>query len=274
MSATFQEKIKQSVDFIKSQTTIVPSILIVLGSGMSELVSCVKDAVSIPYQEIPNFAKATAEGHAGRLVIGYLQERPVAVMQGRLHYYEGYSMEAITLPVHVIHTIGAKTLIVTNAVGGINTALVAGDIVMITDHINMMGVNPLIGISVQTPRNQFPDMTNAYDKKLQNIAFSVAEEVGIDLKSGVYIALSGPSYETKSEIKVFRQWGADIVGMSLVPEVIVANYHKMQVLGLSCVANPAADLHPGGMHHGEVLRTVQEAQPKLAKLIMGVVARL
>jgi purine-nucleoside phosphorylase len=195
-------------------------------------------------------------------------------MLGRSHYYEGNSMHDVTLPLHALHIFGCKTLIVTNAAGGINAAFLPGDIMLITDHINMMGDNPLRGVGGVNPKNMFPDMTNAYSKTLQPVALDVAKSLDLDLKQGVFLASTGPSYETKAEIRAFRQWGADAIGMSTVPEVIVANYHKMQVVGFSCIANPAADLHPGGMSHGEVVKAMETIQPKLVKLVVGVIERL
>jgi len=208
------------------------------------------------------------------VIFGTWKGVPLAVMQGRAHYYEGVDIHEISLPVHVLHILGCKTMIVTNAAGGINAAFMPGDVMLITDHINFMGVNPIRGIGGVNPKNPFPDMTNVYSKNLQQVATDVAKQLDLSLKNGVYIACGGPSYETKAEVRAFRQWGADAVGMSTVPEVITASYHKMQVLGLSCIANPAADLHPGGMSHAEVLKNMEAVQPKLIKLIAGVIERI
>ncbi|OGQ48848.1 MAG: purine-nucleoside phosphorylase, partial [Deltaproteobacteria bacterium RIFCSPLOWO2_02_FULL_47_10] len=251
-----------------------PSILAILGSGLSSLVDELEVEQNIAYSEIPNFPKSGVEGHAGRIIFGLWKGVPLAVMQGRAHYYEGFDMRDVTLPIHVLHIMGAKTLIITNAVGGINAAFMPGDIMMLTDHINFMGMNPLRGVGPVNPKNPFPDMTSVYSKNLQQVATEVAKQLELPLKTGVYIALAGPSYETRAEIRAFRQWGADAVGMSTVPEVIVASYHKMQILGFSCIGNLAADLHPGGMSHAEVLKAMEGIQPKLVKLIGGVVERI
>ena len=274
MEPSYQDRIKESIDFLKTKITKTPSILIILGSGLSSLIDEVQVEQNLAFSEIPHFLHSTVEGHAERLIFGTWKGVSIAVMQGRAHYYEGFDMLDVTLPVHVLHIFGCKTLIVTNAAGGINAAFMPGDIMMMTDHINMMGINPLRGVGSINPKNMFPDMTNAYSKNLQQIALDVAKQLDLSLRQGVYLGVDGPSYETKAEVKAFRQWGADAVGMSTVPEVIVANYHKMQVLGFSCIANPAADLHPGGMSHGEVLKTVETVQQKLVKLIGGVIEHM
>lgn len=274
MEKPLQEKIKESIEFIKSKTKEQPSILIVLGSGLSSFVDEMKIEQNIAYADIPNFYRSSTEGHVGRLIFGTYKGVSIAVLQGRAHYYEGIDMQDVTLPLHVMHIMGCKIVIVTNAAGGINAAFIPGDIMMMTDHINFMGANPLRGVGGVNPKNPFPDMTGAYSKTLQQAALDAAKQLEIPLKSGVFIALSGPSYETRAEIRAFRAWGADAVGMSTVPEVIVASYHKMQVLGFSCIANPAADLHAGGMNHGEVLRVMETVQPKLVKLIGSVIERI
>lgn len=274
MENGFQERIKETVEFLKSRIKIQPSILVILGSGLSAFIDDIEVDQNIPYSDIPNFPKTNIEGHAGRILFGNLKGVPLAVMHGRGHYYEGIDIRDVALPIHVLHIIGCKTLIVTNAAGGINAAFMPGDIMLITDHINLLGVNPLRGVGSISPKNQFPDMTNAYSKALQQVAQDVAKGLDLSLKGGVFIACAGPSYETKAEVRAFRQWGADAVGMSTVPEVIVANYHKMSVVGLSCIANPAADLHPGGMSHSEVLKNMGDVQPKLVKLVAGMIERI
>lgn len=274
MEPTLLEKVKASVDAIKAKIKIQPSILVILGSGLSSFIDEIQVDQNISYADIPNFPKSNVEGHAGRVIFGNWKGVPLAVMQGRSHYYEGVDIAETALSVHVLHLLGCKTMVVTNASGGINAAFMPGDVMLITDHINFMGANPLRGVGAINPKNTFPDMTNAYSKNLQQIALEVAKQIDLSLKSGVYIATGGPSYETKAEVRAFRQWGADAVGMSTIPEVIVASYHKMQVLGLSCIANPAADLHPGGMSHAEVLKNMEAVQPKLIKLIAGVIERI
>ncbi len=274
MEPSLIDKVKESVEFLKSKVGTAPSILVILGSGLSSFVDSVHVEHNIDYSTIPHFPKSGVEGHAGRMIFGKWKDIRVAVMQGRSHYYEGFNSREITLPLHALHIFGCKTLIVSNAAGGINAAFVPGDIMLITDHINLMGVNPLRGIGNINPKNPFPDMTNAYAKNLQQVAADVAKQLDINIKQGVFIGVAGPSYETRAEIRAFRQWGADAVGMSTIPEVIVANYHKMQVLGLSCIANPAADLHTGGMSHAEVLKSIEAVRPNIIKLMGGVIERI
>ncbi len=274
MGSTFQERVKEAVDFLKEKVKLQPSVMVILGSGLSSFVDQIQVETNLAFSEIPNFPQSNVAGHAGRVLFGSRSGVPVVVMQGRAHYYEGYDITDIAFAVHVFHLMGCKTLIVTNASGGINTAFTSGDIMLITDHINFMGTNPLRGIGPVNPKNQFPDMTNAYTKQLQQTAINIADSLGINLREGVYLGASGPNYETKAEIKIFRQWGADAVGMSTVPEVIVANYHRMQVLGLSCIANLAADMYVGNMNHAEILKNVEEAGSKLAKIIGGVIDRM
>lgn len=270
------DKVKESVEFLKAKIGggAMPSIMIILGSGLSSFVDGMKVDHNLAYSDIPHFPRSTVEGHTGHLLIGSWKGVPIAVMQGRAHYYEGVDIRDTAIPIHTLHILGCKTLIVSNAAGGINAAFVPGDIMMITDHINMMGVNPLRGIGGINPKNTFPDMTNAYSKTLQQTVLDIAKQLEVPLKQGVFIGMAGPSYETKAEIRAFRQWGADAVGMSTVPEVIVANYHKMQVLGFSCIANPSADLHIGGMSHAEVLKAMEIVKPNLVKLISSVLERL
>jgi purine-nucleoside phosphorylase len=274
MENGFQDRIKETVEFLKSKIKIQPSILVILGSGLTSFIDDIEVDQNIQYSDIPNFPKTSVEGHSGRILFGSLKGVSLAVMHGRGHYYEGIDIRDVALPIHALHIIGCKTLIVTNAAGGINAAFMPGDVMLITDHINMLGVNPLRGVGAINPKNQFPDMTNAYSKALQQMAQDVAKGLDISLKTGVFIGTAGPSYETKAEVRAFRQWGADAVGMSTVPEVIAANYHKMSVVGISCIANPAADLHPGGMSHAEVLKNMEDVQPKLVKLIAGMVERI
>lgn len=274
MEPAHNDRVKQAVEFLKQEAPSAPSVLLILSGGLMSFVDQLSNIVTLDTAKIPYFPKSTVEGHSGKLVFGKWKDVPVTVMFGRTHYYEGYSMQEITFPVHALHVFGAKTLMVTNAAGGVNAAYQPGDLMLITDHINSMGDNPLRGISNLSPRHQFVDMTNAYSKQLQQTTIDVAKGQDLLLQQGVYLAVCGPSYETSSEIRAFRQMGADAIGMSTVPEVIVANYHRMQVLGISCIANFAADLHPGGMHHGEVLKSMQDLEPHLIKLLQGVVEKV
>lgn len=265
-------KVKESVSFLKEQGVEAPKCIIVLSGGLSKITDEIKQAKVIHSSDIPHFPSSTAEGHKGEIIFGRCRKIPVAVMLGRTHYYEGEPMQEITFPIHVLHTFGAKSLIITNAAGGVNPTFRPGDLMLIRDHINMLGDNPLRGVSNQT-KHQFVDLTNAYNNSLQVAAQNVAIQNEINLREGVYLATTGPSYETPAEVRAFRHWGVDAVGMSTIPEVIVANYHKMQVIGISCIANMAADLHAGSMNHNEVLRAVKKAEPKLIRLITGMVER-
>lgn len=274
MDPSLNDRIKQAVEFLKQEVRFVPSAVVILSGALAKFTDSLTDTMTIDADKIPYFLKSSTEGHSGKILFGKYKEVPLAVMCGRPHYYEGYSMQEVTFPIHALHVFGAKTLIVTSAGGGINAAFQPGDLMLITDHVNFMGANPLRGVYTQGVKNHFVDMTNAYSKQLQQVAMDVAKHQQIPLQHGVYVAVAGPSYETASEIRAFRQMGADAVGMSTVPEVTVANYHRMQVLGLCCISNFAADLHPGGMHHGEVLKTMQELEPQLVKLLHGVIERI
>lgn len=265
------KKILEAVNYIKAQISFEPEIGLILGSGLGVLANEVENPVIIPYEAIPNFPKSTVQGHAGRLVIGTLEGKRVLVMQGRFHYYEGYTMDEVTLPVRVMKLLGIHSLIVTNAAGGVNENFHVGDLMFIRDHINMMGTNPLIGKNYEEFGHRFPDMTHGYHPEFVKMAEEVAEKNGIPVQKGIYLAVTGPSYETPAEIKAFRRWGADAVGMSTVPEVIVANHMKMRVLGISCITNMAAGVLPQPLNHDEVMETAEITKPKFIKLVRGIV---
>ena len=265
------KKVIESVNYIKDQIPFEPEIGLILGSGLGVLAEEIEAGVTIPYTQIPNFSKSTVVGHAGRLVVGRLAEKKVLAMQGRYHYYEGYSMEEITLPVRAMRLLGIKTLIVTNASGGINENFHVGDLMLIRDQINLMGTNPLIGSNFQEFGPRFPDMSYAYHPDLLRIGEEIAERLGIPVQKGVYIAVTGPSYESPAEIKAFRRWGADVVGMSTVPEVIVANHMGIKVLGISCVTNMAAGVLPKALDHREVMETAERVKPKFIRLVREIV---
>lgn len=257
-----------------------PQVGIITGSGLSGLTEEVEEPFVIPNGEIPDFPPATVEGHPGRLVFGYLAGKAVAVMQGRSHFYEGYPLEQVTLPVRVIRALGADTLIVTNAAGGLNEAFKAGDLMLITDHISLVGMgghSPLFGPNDERLGPRFVDMSGAYDKELRKIALEVGRELGLELRQGVYAMVGGPTFETPAEIRFLRFMGADAVGMSTVPEVVVARHGGMQVLGISHISNMAVG-HPleakkEGLHE-EVLEAGEKALPKLLALIKGVLGRI
>ncbi|MBU4560656.1 purine-nucleoside phosphorylase [bacterium] len=261
------EKIKESVDFIQGKTDVKPEVGIILGSGLGPLADEI-EGVRIPYGNIPHFSVSKVPGHKGNLVIGELEGKKIVAMQGRSHYYEGHSLEEITYPVRVMKELGAEILMVTNAGGGINKDFGSGDLMIITDHINFMGANPLRG------RKEFIDMTFAYDKELVELTAKIASEQGIEMKEGVYIAVCGPSYETPSEIKAFEKIGADAVGMSTVPEVIVAKSLGMRVLGLSCITNMAAGILKKPLSHKEVIETTKKVEEKFKKLVREIIKRI
>jgi purine-nucleoside phosphorylase len=252
----------------------MPKVAVVLGSGLGAFADELKDSVAIPYGDIPNFPRSTAVGHAGRLVVGRIGDLTVAVMQGRVHSYEGYSSREAGFPVRVLGRMGIKSLVLTNAAGGINSAYGEGALVAISDHINLQGSNPLNGPNDERFGPRFPGMSEAYSKVFRGIAQDVGGKLGIDVKEGVYAALPGPSYETPAEIRFLRTIGADLVGMSTVPEVIVARHMGMKVLGISCVTNMAAGLGEGEIHHEEVLEMGERVRGTLLALLAGVLPRI
>jgi len=270
----FFPQVDEAAAFLGQKISIQPKILTVLTGGLDEFVQGLEGARTFVSTDIPHFPKSQVEGHAGRIVFGKWKDVPLAVMQGRYHYYEGHSPQAVVFPYFVFEKLGVKAVVTTNAVGGINSSFKPGDIMVVADHINMMGTNPLIGIAMQRKTDQFTGMTDAYDLGLREIAFNVARKEKIDLKIGAYIGVTGPSYETRAEIKAYRQMGADAVGMSTIFEVIACNFLKMKVLTFNCIANPAADLHKGEMHHEEVLRAMEKMQPKLVKILRGITEQI
>lgn len=273
------ERIRAACEAIRAQAAkggvdlraAPPAVGVVLGSGLGALADAVQ-GTAIPYADIPGFAASTVPGHAGRLVIGRLEGRPVAVFQGRFHLYEGYDPADVTFPVRVLRELGAATLIVTNAAGAVNPDFRPGDLMLIADHINLTGRNPLVGVGDERLGPRFPDMTNAYDPELRSLARRVGEALGIALREGVYAGLLGPSYETPAEIRMLRVLGADAVGMSTVAEVIVARQVGLRVLGVSCLTNMAAGILPQPLSHEEVLETGRKAARTFTRLLRGVIA--
>lgn len=259
----FYEKVKASAEYILSKVENTPEIGIILGSGLGSLVDVMEDKIIIPYSEIPNFPQSSVAGHAGNFVFGKIGGRSVAAMQGRFHYYEGFEMKEVTYPIYVMQLIGIKSLIVTNACGGINKSFAPGDLMIITDHINMLGNNSLIGPNDDRFGPRFPDMTEAYSLELMAKAEAVAQKLGIEYKKGVYAIFSGPCYETAAEIRAYAALGADAIGMSTVPECIAANYLGMKVLGISCITNMATGIATVKHSHEEVVRIANESSEKL-----------
>jgi purine-nucleoside phosphorylase len=272
---TLYDQVMEAVTAIQAHTLQKPAVALILGSGLGDLVAELRDAVAIPYAQIPHFAHSTAIGHAGRLLIGMLEDVPVVVMQGRLHLYEGYSLPVLTLPVRVMHSLGAHTLIVTNAAGGINGAYRQGDFMLIRDHINMPGLagaSPLVGPNDERFGERFPALAQAYDAGLRALARTVAAKgPDITLHEGVYTMVGGPNYETGAELKFLGIIGTDAVGMSTVPEVVVARHMGMHVLGLSLITNAATGDETQEVNHAEVLAVADAARPKFAALIRGIV---
>ena len=264
---------KQSAEYIQSKLKVTPEIGLILGSGLGILADEIEDAVAIPYSEIPNFPVSTVHGHAGQLVIGQLSGKTVIAMQGRFHHYEGYTMDKVTFPVRVMKLLGVEKLIVTNAAGGVNKDFTPGDLMLITDHINMMG-NPLIGANDDRFGPRFPDMSTAYDKEFQQMARTVAADLNIAIQEGVYLGLTGPTYETPAEIRMIRTLGGDAVGMSTVPEVIVANHSSMRVLGISCITNMAAGILDQPLNHEEVIETTEKVKNTFLQYVKELVKNL
>jgi purine-nucleoside phosphorylase len=266
--------IQEAKTFIESKTALRPVIGVVLGSGLGGFASELSDAVELPYVEIPGWPASTAVGHAGKLVIGSLCDHPVAVMAGRAHLYEGNSPAQATFGVRVLGAMGVKSMVFTNAAGGINTMLERGSLALISDHINLQGLNPLVGPNDDSLGPRFPDMSEAYSRAYREIAKEVAAELCVYMPECVYAAMLGPSYETPAEIRFLRTIGADVVGMSTVPEVIVANHMGMKVLAVSCVTNMAAGVSGQKISHEEVLETGEMVRETLVKFLKALLPRL
>lgn len=263
---TFYEQVQLAADYIRERTDLQPGTGIILGSGLGELAERIQDAEIIPYREIPGFPASHVAGHAARLVFGRIGARELVAMQGRFHYYEGFSMRELCLPVYVLHRLGVRELAVTNACGAVNADFAPGELMLITDHINFSGRNPLIGPNDERFGPRFPDMSEAYDPALMDFARQTAESLEIPLRQGVYAFYSGPSFETAAEIRAFKALGADAVGMSTVPEVIAARHLGMRVLGLSCITNMATGIAAKKHSHEEVLATAAASAERFCTL--------
>ncbi|MGC2420728.1 MAG: purine-nucleoside phosphorylase [Candidatus Acidiferrales bacterium] len=265
---------ERAAGYIHSKTKLRPKIAVVLGSGLGAFADDLSGAVRIPYEKIPGFPRATAEGHAGRLVIGKMEGAAIAAMQGRAHLYEGYSSAEAAFPMRVLQRLGIRAAILTNAAGAIHPDFRPGEFVVIRDHINLQGANPLIGENDERFGPRFPDMTEAYWEPYRGIALAEARRLGIAVHEGVYAAVSGPSYETPAEIGYLRAIGADLVGMSTVPEAIVLRHMGIRVLGISCVTNMAAGISGRAIHHGEVMEMGERSKSRLAALLRAVIPRI
>jgi len=268
------ERAGEAADFILSQTSLQPRIALVLGSGLGGFADEFDGATKIPYAEIPHFPRSTAIGHAGNLVIGNVGAIAVAGMQGRVHLYEGYSVKDVSFPIRVFARIGVKAVILTNAAGGIKREFGQGRLIVISDHINLQGVNPLSGPNDERFGLRFPDLTVAYDRRFRAMAVGEGNRLGIGMYEGVYAALAGPSYETPAEIRYLRAIGADLVGMSTVPEVIAARHSGMRVLGISCVTNAAAGILDQPLNHIEVLETAERVKGQFIALLKAVIPKI
>jgi purine-nucleoside phosphorylase len=262
------------VRFLEARTALRPRIGVVLGSGLSAFAHELSDYISIPYSEIPGWPASTAIGHAGELEIGCLGDLPLAVMNGRAHLYEGTPVDKLVFPTRVLAKFGIRSMVYTNAAGGINLTYKQGTLVLVSDHINLQGANPLLGSNDDSLGPRFPDMSDAYDAGLRDLAQQVASEMGIQLPEGVYVALAGPSYETPAEIRFLRTIGADLVGMSTVPEVIAARHMGVRCLAISCVTNMAAGVLPGKLDHAEVLATGEAIRGTLVELLKKLLPRI
>lgn len=267
-------KILEAKAFIEEKLTDKPTIGLVLGSGLGVLADEIEEATVIPYNEIPHFTKSTVVGHKGQLVIGKLKGKQVVAMQGRFHYYEGHELEAVVFPIRVMKAIGVETIIVTNAAGGVNESYKPGDLMLISDHLNLTYRNPLIGGNDESLGARFPDMSEAYSKRLRKLSKEIAATLDIQLQEGVYAGLLGPSYETPAEIRMLRILGGDAVGMSTVPEVIVARHMNIEVLGISCISNMAAGILDEPLSHDEVMETTEKVKAEFLSLVKGVIKKM
>jgi purine-nucleoside phosphorylase len=268
------DRVERAAQAVRDHTSLVPEVGIILGTGLGGVAQEIEVDSSISYQEIPGFPLSTVESHAGRLILGRLGKRRVVAMQGRFHRYEGYSLPEVTFPVRVLHALGATTLVVSNACGGMNPLWAPGELVLISDHINLLGDNPLIGTNDERLGPRFPDMSAPYDPELRALARTAALELGIVLREGIYVAVPGPNLETRAEYRMLRTIGADVVGMSTVPEVIVAQHAGMRTLGFSIITDQCLPdaLEPADI--GRIIATAAQAEPSLTRLIRAVVERL
>ncbi len=271
----YTSQVSEAADYIRSKSPIRPSVAVVLGSGLGSLAQVLPDRTTIPYKSIPHFSTSSVPGHAGNLVLCEAFGRGIGVLQGRFHFYEGLSMAEVTFPVRVLNVLGATSIIVTNASGGISDGLEPGSFMIIEDHINLMGTNPLIGVpQAEDGRDRFVDMVGAYDAEYIDLAVNAASRAGVKAQKGVLAAMTGPCYETSAEIKMLKAIGADAVSMSTIPEVIMARYLGMKVLGISLVSNRAAGLSKDGFHHTEVLEIAQESSSDFDRLLSEILAKI
>ena len=271
---SYYDRVAETAAWLQARHGPPPDVAIVLGSGLGEFTRALQEAVVCAYQDVPNWPASAVVGHAGQLVVGTMAGKRVAALSGRVHYYEGHDLRTVTFAIRVLGLYGVRQVILTNAAGGINTALTPGTLMLIDDHINLMGGNPLVGANDDRFGVRFPDMTEVYSKRLRQIATEAAGRLGLRLARGVYVALHGPSYETPAEIRFLRTIGADAVGMSTVPEAIVARHMGLDVLGLSCITNAAAGVLPAPLVHDEVMEVARRVRGEFSSLLEGIVERL
>lgn len=271
-ASSYYDQVQSAALLIRSKSKTVPDTAVVLGSGLGSFASSVDRAMSITYSEIPYWPAPSVIGHEGRLVIGEVGGHMIAALSGRAHFYEGHDLRTVTFATRVLGALGVRTLILTNAAGGINTGFVPGDLMVIDDHINLLGSSPLVGPNDDRFGVRFPDLTNVYSPRLRRVADEAAAVQGLTLRHGVYVACHGPSYETPAEVRYLRMIGADAVGMSTVPEAIVARHMGMEVLGLSCITNFAAGVLPQPLNHDEVLATAKRVRETFIALLKGIIA--
>lgn len=268
------ERVDEAASHIRSRCNALPETAIVLGSGLGDFSGTLLDAIATPYADLPHWPPSTVAGHAGRLVVGTVAGRRIAALSGRVHYYEGHDLGTVVFATRVMARLGVRRVILTNAAGGINTTFAQGALMIIDDHINMLGSNPLIGPNDDRFGPRFPDMSEVYSARLRAIADEAARARGVSVSHGIYVAVHGPSYETPAEIRFFRKMGADAIGMSTVPEAIAARHMGLEVLGISCISNAAAGVLPQPIDHQEVLATMQRVRNSFVSLIEGIIERL
>ncbi len=268
------EQIERARQFIEEEIPYQPEIGLILGSGLGVLANAMEDVTVIHYSEIPHFPVSTVEGHAGELLVGTIEGRKAIMMKGRFHLYEGYDAQTVAFPIRVMKALGVQTLLVTNAAGGVNTSYQSGDLMLLSDHINLMYRNPLMGPNEHSFGVRFPDMSQAYSDRLRQIAHEAAQEQGLKLQEGVYVAMTGPSYETPAEIRMLRTLGADAVGMSTVPEVVAARHAGLEVIGISCITNMAAGILEQPLSHDEVMETAERVKGTFLNLVQRIIKKI
>lgn len=273
-AVTYYDKVQEAAAWLGARHGAPPDVAIVLGSGLGEFGSALQDAVTCAYTDVPHWPASRVIGHAGEMVVGHMRGRRVAALRGRVHFYEGHDLATVTFGIRALAVFGVRTIVLTNAAGGINTAFEPGTLMLIEDHINLLGSNPLVGPNDGRFGPRFPDMSEVYSRRLRGAAEAAARAVGVPLARGVYIAVHGPSYETPAEIRAFRTLGADAVGMSTVPEAIVARHMGMEVLGISCITNAAAGVLPAPLVHDEVMAVANRVRGEFSRLLEAIVERL